>query len=208
MDFDTYLIFLITTFVVVFSPGAAAIAVASQGSANGSRRAMFGVGGIAFANVIYFVLSATGIAAIILTSNLLFATIKWVGVGYLVYLGLIAIFSKSGAIKVKTGVARSSNSTLFAQGFVIELANPKALLYFSALLPQFLNTSQSILPQILIMGVTTLILDLCAYSIYAYLGERITRGGIKDWMVKLINRLAGGALLFAAFKMASVNAKN
>ena len=197
-----------TTAVVVFSPGAAAIAVASQGAANGIKLAFFGVLGIASANVVYFILSATGIASLILASNLAFSIIKWVGVAYLVYLGLNAIFSKAGAINVKAAKKQTRIGRLFMHGFIVEFANPKALLYFAAIVPQFLNIAQPILPQILIMGLTTLLLDLVTYSIYAYLGERLTRGGIKDWVVSAINKTAGGALLFASFKMASVKAAN
>lgn len=206
MESETYFLFLVTTLVVVFTPGAAALAVASQGATNGGKRALFGVTGIALANVVYFVLSATGIASLIIASNLLFLIIKWVGVAYLVYLGLGAILSKSGAINVDPDRKKSSPKSLFAKGFVIEFANPKALLYFAAILPQFLNTASPILPQILIMGVTTLLLDLTSYSSYAFLGDRLANGGIKPWIVSLINKTAGGALLFAGFKMANVNA--
>jgi threonine/homoserine/homoserine lactone efflux protein len=204
--FETYLIFLITTAVVVFTPGAAAIAIASQGATNGGRRAFAGVVGVASANAIYFALSATGIASLILASNLVFSIIKWVGVAYLIYLGLTAIFSKAGAIRVRADRKKSPVAMLFNQGFVVEFANPKALLYFAAILPQFLNPTQPILPQILIMGGTTLFIDLLAYSLYALLGDHLTRGGIKDWIVSLINKTAGGALLFAGFKMASISA--
>ena len=86
MELSTFLLFLATTAVVVFSPGPAAITMTAQGSGNGLRRAQYGVFGIASANVIYFALSATGIASIIIASHLLFTTIKWVGVFYLVYL--------------------------------------------------------------------------------------------------------------------------
>jgi len=206
MAFETYLIFLLTTAVVIFTPGAAAISVASQGAANGGRRALAGVAGIASANVIYFALSATGIASLIIASNLMFQIIKWVGVAYLVWLGCHAIFSASGPIQVAKSKASSSLGRLFSQGFVIEFANPKALMYFAAILPQFLDPASPILPQILIMGFTTLFIDLTSYTAYAYLGDRIARGGLKNWIVTLINKTAGGALLFAGFRMASVSA--
>lgn len=204
MAFDIYLIFLFTTTIVIFSPGAAALAVASQGATNGVRSALFGVFGVASANVVYFVLSATGIASLIIASNLLFSIVKWVGVAYLIYLGLNAIFSKSGAIRVDANAKPSERSKLFVRGFIIEFANPKALLYFAAILPQFVNLAEPILPQILLMGGTTVFIDVTAYTIYAALGDRLVRGGIKDWVVSLINKVAGGALLFAGFKMASV----
>lgn len=206
MEFDAYLIFLVTTVVVVVSPGAAAIAVASQGATNGGRRALFGAAGIAFANVVYFAFSATGIASLIIASNLVFSIIKWLGVIYLVYLGLMAIFSKAGGIRVNRAREKSSQKSLFIQGFIVEFANPKALLYFAAILPQFVNVSAPILPQILIMGFTTVLIDLSAYGAYAFLGDRLTSGGIKDWVVSGINKMAGGALLFASFKMAGITA--
>lgn len=206
MQTDTYLIFLLTTAVVVFSPGAAAIAVAAQGAANGFRRALFCALGVACANALYFALSATGVASLIVASNFLFSIIKWVGVAYLIYLGLGAIFSVSGGIRVGKGARQAKLSGLFRRGFVVEISNPKALLYFTAIVPQFLVPTAPILPQILLMGITTLAMDMVSYGCYAYLGERLTSGSIKDWVVRLINRLAGGALIFAGVKMAGVTA--
>ena len=110
-----------------------------------------------------------------------------------------------GAIRVKRGGRQSSLKALFAQGFVIEFANPKALLYFAAILPQFLNIDSAILPQILIMGLTTFLIDLTSYTAYAFLGDRLTQGGVKNWVVNLVNKCAGAALLYAGFRMAGVS---
>ncbi|UZD91397.1 LysE family translocator [Cognatishimia activa] len=207
MTIETYLVFLITTAVVCFTPGAAAITVASQGAANGGRKAFAGVVGIASANVIYFILSGTGIASLIVASNLLFQIIKWVGVAYLLWLGVTAIFSANGPIKVSPSRTSKSTKKLYVQGFVIEFANPKALMYFAAILPQFLNPEMPILPQILIMGVTTLAIDLMSYTAYGFLGDRIAAGGLRKWVVGLINKSAGAALIFAGIRMASVSAR-
>jgi len=203
MEFQIFAVFAITTFVVVFSPGPAAITAASQGAANGVSRAAFGVVGIAMANAVYFALSATGIASLIIASHTLFSIIKWVGVGYLIYLGATAILSKSGGLTVEPG-RRSSRTVLFATGFTVEFANPKALLYFAAILPQFIDPGRAILPQILMMGGLTLAIDLIIYTVYAQLGHVLATSGAKPWIVKSVNRVAGSALLFAAFKMARV----
>lgn len=203
---DIYLVFLLATAVVVFTPGAAALAMASQGAANGGRRALAGVLGVAMANVVYFALSATGIAALIVASNLLFSVIKWVGVAYLVWLGLTALLSDAGPISAAPARERSSLTRLFALGFVIEIANPKALLYFAAILPQFLDAEAPVLPQILIMGATCLAIDLTVYSAYAFLGGRIAQGGLRGWAVRALNKTAGGALLLTGARMASVSA--
>lgn len=204
MELSTFLLFLGTTAVVVFAPGPAAIAVTSQGSGNGVVRAQYGVFGIASANVVYFALSATGIASVIIASHLLFSVIKWFGVAYLLFLGFSAIFSRAGGLTIRKG-RREKARLLFAKGFVVEFANPKALLYFAAILPQFLNVTAPIAPQFITMGLTTLVLDIVAYSVYAFLGASISRSGVKPWIVKSLNKTAGGALLFAAFKMAKVS---
>lgn len=203
MDLQIFAIFAITTFIVVFSPGPAAITAASQGAANGVPRAAFGVVGIASANAVYFALSATGIASLIIASHTLFSIIKWVGVGYLIYLGASALFSKSGGLTVEAG-PKASRWVLFATGFTVEFANPKALLYFAAILPQFIDPTREILPQILLMGGVTLAIDLMIYMVYAQLGQVLATSGAKPWIVKSVNRVAGTALLFAAFKMARV----
>ena len=192
-----------TTFVVVFSPGPAALTVTSLAAANGVRRSLFGIAGIASANAIYFILSATGIASLIIASHTLFTAIKWMGVLYLVYLGLTALTSRSGVLRVSRGAPETINS-IFTKGFIVEFANPKALLYFAAILPQFLNTAAPIAPQIAIMGITTLVLDFVVYSAYAVIGRGLALSGVRPWMTKVLNKSAGGALLFAAFKMTKV----
>jgi threonine/homoserine/homoserine lactone efflux protein len=205
MPIETFILFVFTTAIVVFSPGAAAIAVASQAAANGGKRALAGVCGVALANVVYFVLSATGIAALIIASNLVFSIIKWAGVAYLLWLGTTAIFSRSGMINLGVGKRQTHWGKLFSQGFVVEFANPKALLYFAAILPQFVERELPILPQLVIMGLTTLAMDLVSYSAYGFLGDRIARGGLKGWVVNLINKAAGGALIYVGAKMASAS---
>src|SRR5438552_199213 len=100
MSWETYLIFAVTTLVVCLTPGPAALLVVAQGISNGFRQSYWAIAGIALGNAVYFALSATGIAALILASSTLFSIIKWVGVGYLFYLGLSAIFNRSSALTV------------------------------------------------------------------------------------------------------------
>ncbi len=203
MEFSIFLLFLCATFAVVLSPGPAAICAASQGAGNGVSKALSGIVGIATANAVYFAMSATGIAALIIASHQVFNIIKWVGVLYLIYLGAGAVLGTAGGLKIERG-ASMSRQKLFAQGFIVEFANPKALLYFAAILPQFVNPDNPVLPQILIMGGVTVIIDLCVYTAYAYLAHKLIHGGVKQGVVKLINVISGSALLFAAYKMTRV----
>ncbi|MEH6468444.1 MAG: LysE family translocator [Porticoccus sp.] len=204
MDLSLYLIFLATTVMLILMPGPAAITVASQGATNTSNKAFFGVLGVATADVIFFALSATGIASLIIASNLMFSAVKWVGVMYLLYLGLGALLSQSGAIKINRQQAQGRAPKLFSQGLVIQLANPKALLYFSALLPQFIAPGEPIFFQILVMGVSCFLADLLIYSVYSHLGYRLAKQTLKQWVISLINKVAGITLISTAVKMASL----
>jgi len=197
------LVVLGTTLAVVLSPGPAAICVASQGAGNGVQKALSGIAGVALANAVYFALSATGIATLIIASHQVFNVIKWVGVVYLIYLGAGAILGKAGGLTISRGDSMPRRK-LFLQGFIVEFANPKALMYFAAILPQFINPANPILPQILIMGGVTVVIDFGVYTAYAYLAHRLINGGVKQRVVKAINVVAGAALLFAALKMMMV----
>ncbi len=205
ISFDTLSLFFITTFVVVLSPGPAALSVTTEAASNGFKSCFFVILGIASANVVYFILSALGIAALLVASNLLFSIIKWLGVAYLLYLGLTALFSASGAFTIqaqhKTTVNLKRN---FLRGFILEISNPKALLYFSALLPQFIDTSLPIIAQFTLLSAITLLLDLFCYSMYGYLGWKSIKMGLKPTMIKIINKTAGSMLIFAGLKMATV----
>ena len=118
----------------------------------------------------------------------------------------MALFSSSGGIQVRVGEERKSRRALFTHGFIVEFANPKALLYFAAILPQFLDLSKPVVQQIALMGMATVVIDVSIYSGYALMGDRLTRGGIKSWVVASGNKVAGAALLFAGVKRASVSA--
>ncbi len=205
IDINTFILFVITTFVVVISPGPAVIAVALESASNGFKQSFAIILGIALGNVVFFVLSATGIAALISASNVLFSIIKWTGVVYLLYLGAMALFSQSGGLQFDGKKQKQASvKKVFLRGFILELSNPKALLYFSALLPQFIDIHQAVVPQLAILGLITLSLDLTCYSAYAYFAHYSTQHGLKPLTVKIINRTAGSFLIFAGLKMATV----
>lgn len=201
MELGTFFVFAMTTLVVVLTPGPAAIAVATQASANGLPRSLMAIIGVALANAAFFLLSATGISASIIASETIFTVIKWFGVLYLSYLGISALISRGGGFQINQG-KRSSARALLGKGFLVEIANPKALLFFAAILPQFLDISEPIIPQMMIMGATTLAFDLLVYSGYAVLGAQLASRNVNPAIITWLNRVAGGALLYSAFRVA------
>ncbi len=205
ISLETLIIFFMTTLVVVLSPGPAALAVTAEAASNGFKKSTLVILGIASANVVFFILSATGIITLIIASQTLFLIIKWIGVAYLLYLGFTAVFSQSGPLSIQTSKNKPSKTyKIFMRGFVLEISNPKALLYFSALLPQFVDINAPVVPQLIILCLITMILDLVCYSLYGYLGFKSRGKFIKPIIIKLINRSAGAMLIFAGLKMATV----
>ena len=203
---ETLLLFFLTTLVIVLSPGPAVIMVTAESASSGFKRSLWVIFGIAVANALFFVLSAMGIVTVILASDTLFTVIKWAGVVYLLYLGLSALFNRSSAFNIKTEKkAKRGFHKVFLKGFILEISNPKALLYFSALLPQFIDVSQPIAPQVAVLGFITFLLDFACYSCYAYLGWKSSNAALKPLTVQIINKSAGSMLIFAGLKMATVD---
>ncbi|MCX7217581.1 MAG: LysE family translocator [Burkholderiales bacterium] len=205
MSWEAYFIFIVTTGVICLTPGPAALLIVAQGISNGMRRSYWAIAGIALANALYFALSATGIAALIVASSNLFSVIKWAGVAYLFYLGISTMLSKGSAFSV------SSEPNVAIQGWaafwnavIVELSNPKALLYFVALLPQFINPDKPIGQQMLIYGSTCIALDAMTYSFYAWLGSKTKKFTANAKFVKTSNRASGGLLMLAGILMAGV----
>jgi homoserine/homoserine lactone efflux protein len=204
ISMEILLLFFTTTFVVVISPGPAAIAVTGEAASNGFKKAFMVILGVAFANVAFFILSATGIAALIISSHLLFTAIKWIGAAYLLYLGIGSIVGSAEPINIypskREPVTPQKN---FLRGFVVEASNPKALIYFSALLPQFVDLSHSVLPQLAILCFITIFIDIFCYSLYGYFGCKSREISVSPHIVKFINRTVGGVLIFAGLNVAT-----
>lgn len=207
MNLELFSLFLVTTLLLILVPGPAAMVASSQGANLQSKKALIGIAGIAAADALFFALSATGIATIILASSTLFMAIKWFGVLFLLYLGLMIFFSRGSAIRLDSKATEVKAVKLFYQGFLVQLANPKALIYFSAILPQFIDTEKALLPQILIMGLICVVADLLVYGLYAFLGAHLAKQKLKSWLINLINKSAGVALIFTAIRMAFIDNK-
>lgn len=205
MNWETYLIFAVTTGVVCLTPGPAALLVVAQGISHGLRGSYWAIAGIAVGNAVYFALSATGVAALIVASGKLFLLIKWLGVGYLCYLALGALRCRPNALTVSADAAKTvGGMRAFWQAMLVELSNPKALMYFVALLPQFVDPSRPLATQMLVFGATCMLLDMGAYTVYGWLGSRTRRFTANAKFVRAGNRAAGGLLMIAAALMASV----
>ncbi len=196
MSFEAWLMFCTTEAVLCFTPGPAVLLVVSLSLAQGGASGLRSCIGILAANTLYFALSATGLAAVLLASWELFVLIKWAGAAYLVWLGLRMLVARTrGSARAPAGGSEGRGP--FLRGFVVQGANPKALVFFTALLPQFINPHAPVAPQILILGLSSVLIELIALCSYAALSHRARGLARGPRFAGAFERL-GGALLIAA----------
>jgi homoserine/homoserine lactone efflux protein len=206
MTFKTWLLFLVMETALSLSPGPAVFYVVSQGARGALRRSAPAALGIIAANAIYFSLSATSLGAIIAASARFFAIAKWVGAAYLIYLGVKALRSAGSSHAVDLGVAlpaeKGDRRRVFLGALTLQLANPKALLFFLALLPQFIDPTRAVVPQMLILAATSMLPEFCILVSYGWLAHRALHASAKFGMSRNMNRwlawIEGAGLLGCA----------
>lgn len=194
MSPETYLLYLATVLVFFATPpGSSQILIMTTAARMGARKAWPTAAGDLSANALQMTIAALGLASILASSATALTVIKWVGVAYLAFLGLRMFFAPAQNFAEAPEVSRKR---LFAQGFLTSGANPEAVFFFAALFPQFLDLSQPIFPQLIILGATYLIIDGVVLAGMAAMSGRLlsklqTRG-------RLLNRLGGAGMMAAA----------
>ena len=195
-----------TETALCLTPGPAVLFVVSQGLSYGAARSLWANFGILAANALYFVLSALGLGAVLLTSHSVFLLIRWAGAAYLIFLGLRTFLGKGEAFAefpapaVNTGLGRR----LLLRGVVLQAVNPKSLIFFTALLPQFIDPKGPVGWQVLILGVSSVVVEffvLCGYGLFAGRAAGLAK---EPRYARLTNRLAGACLILAATGVALV----
>jgi homoserine/homoserine lactone efflux protein len=203
MRWETWLLFVATEAVLSMTPGPAVLYVLSQAIRRGPAKSVWGSAGILSANAMYFALSATSLGAVIVTSYKLFFLIKWAGAAYLIYLGLASFFGKSSVLALPEANAGSGTGPrILRDGFVLQAANPKALLFFTAILPQFIDEHHSVVFQILVLGVSSIVVEFTILFTYGQLAGRALATARSPRFEKLTNRIAGSLLVGAGIGLA------
>ena len=157
--------------------------------------------GILTGNTVYFIVSALGVASVIAASHSAFTVIKWCGAGYLGYLGVRAMLAKekdvSAEISPHTKITRG-----WANGTLVQLSNPKALIFFTAILPQFIDPRGNLLLQIAILGVAGLAVEAGVLSVYIVTANRLAAGGMGVRRHLWAQRVGGAFLVGVAAAVA------
>ncbi len=201
MGLDTLILYILTGMAMSYTPGPAVLLAMSHGSHHGLRGAAVGGAGIEFGNLIWFLFSAAGLTAVLIASTTLFSIIKAFGAAYLVYLGLRLLLSRRTPAIAATPVPHGK---LFAQGFLTQIGNPKAVIFFGALLPQFFDPAQPHWQQFLMLGAITFPIDYSSLLFYGWLAHRGSKLSRGPKLLRWFDRVAGAFLITAGAKLAFV----
>lgn len=202
MSIDQYLAFVAITSVFLLSPGPSVMLSINNGVKFGVQLSSIAVLGNVSAFQLLIALSALGLGAVLTTSAEVFNFLKLLGAVYLVYLGLKIWFSP--VITSQNGAANndgdSAPSKLFKQAFLVTSSNPKALVYVTALLPQFIDTGESLLPQITTLAITSAVVQFVIFMAYVLLASKARHWLQHATKRKILNRVSG--ITFMGFGVA------
>ena len=202
MSLEAWLAFVALDVVLCLTPGPAVLFVVSSGLARGGRAALWANAGILSGNSFYFALSALGVGALLLASYEVFTVIKWLGAGYLLYLGVQTWRGAGLALSVDPDTRAEDGWQMLGRGFLLQTANPKALLFFAALLPQFIDPRAPIALQIFILAMTSIAIEFVVLAAYGYGAGRAASLARQRRFVTTVNRVSGGMLVVAGTAVA------
>ena len=185
VDPARYGAFLATMFVMAITPGPANLFAIATGMQKGKGAALLGVAGMNAATLVWFAAAALGLATLIATFPKAFHILAYAGAAYLVWLGLKSILSGLKAASGEHGADRQfrMGRSAFRDGFTVQIANPKILLFFTAVLPPFVDVQRPLAPQLVMFAGATIGMDLISMSAYglggAALSSRMNEPGFR-----------------------------
>ena len=202
MDINIWLAFLVAAVVIAVSPGPGAVLSIATGLRYGYATALRAIIGLEAALLVQLLIVALGLGALLTASSAAFVTLKIIGAGYLVYLGVSKWRAPVEDVD-EAGALPRGRGGFFLQGLLVNLTNPKALIFMVALVPQFVTPSLPQLPQFVIIAVTMVIVDMLVMSGYALLAGRCRAWLHNPGMIRIQNRIFGGMFVSAGALLAA-----
>ncbi|MEK7739580.1 MAG: LysE family transporter, partial [Pseudomonadota bacterium] len=175
MSYQVWFAYMLACWVISISPGAGAIASMSSGLNYGFRRGYWNAIGLQLALLVQIAIVAAGVGVLFATTPLAFFVVKWFGVLYLLYLAYIQWTTKTQSIDIPTEQPTKSIPKLILYGFIVNISNPKAIVFLLAVLPQFLDLSKPQWIQYVIMAATMITIDLIVMAGYTGLAAKVLR---------------------------------
>ena len=204
MTLETWLTFFVASWIISISPGSGAIYAMSCGLNHGFRRGFVGTFGLIAGIWTALAIVAIGLGAILSTSTHAFTALKWLGVAYLVYLG-IEQWRAPPMPLAATGddSAQISARSLIVKGWAVNATNPKGIVFMMAVMPQFIDTTAPLLPQYLVIAATFAFTDFVIMAIYTGFAAKVLGFFKTEAQMRLLNRIFGSLFVLAATALAT-----
>lgn len=192
MTLTNYLLYLAAVVLLVLSPGPTMLTCITTAVNHGPRKAMASAAGSVSAVLGVMLLSALGLGALLAASEVAFTVAKVAGAAYLIWLGIKTFRSPAAALQVTPQGTDNARRSFFIRGFLVGASNPKALLFFAAFFPQFLNPAAAFAPQFAILALTFLAFELSVLTLCSFGVSRIAPLLRSSQAVRWVNRISGG----------------
>ncbi len=203
MDLSLWITYLIATIILSFTPGPGVFSSISSGLHHGFRLGWWNSVGMQAANLILISIVSLGLGALLLASETLFAAVKWLGVAYLLYLGIVTWRAPATGFHEDADDRAKTPREVFLRGFLVNITNPKGIIFFAAILPQFIDVARPQAQQYAIIAATTLAVDLVVMMGYTALAAKVLRVLRDPSRLRWVNRTLGGAFVAAGVALAS-----
>ncbi|MCD9466092.1 homoserine/homoserine lactone efflux protein [Photobacterium iliopiscarium] len=203
MSVEIWLAYVVAAIVFSFAPGSGTVNSISNGMVYGWRKSLASIVGLQLGMAVHIILVGVGLGTLVAQSAVAFSLIKWIGAAYLIWLG-IQKWREHNALSIENVDQSVTAGCLLRRAVLVNLTNPKTIVFLVALFPQFINATQPQLPQLLILGMTTLVIDACVMLFYVCLASRFTHYIRSASVMTRLNRIFGsmfigcGALLALA----------
>jgi len=205
MSFEHVLIFALTVFVVSIIPGPSMLLALTHGMYYGTRKSLASALGNVTVTFIQSVISVVGLGAILIASETAFQIIKWGGAAYLLYMGVgLFISAKSSPLSVTRGNEQQDVSLwkMFRQSALVTAANPKAIIFFTAVFPQFINQEGAFLVQSIVLTMVCSMVAFSCFMIYVIGGQKVISLLSKSAISKYFQRTIGGIFIGSGVALA------
>jgi homoserine/homoserine lactone efflux protein len=193
--------FVVLEVVLCLIPGPAVLLTTSFALRRGKRAGLAAAAGILTGNTAYFVLSGLGVVALLTASYQVFTVVKYAGAAYLAFLGLRALLARHAPGNEGAVAERGSSGRAYASGVVTQLANPKAIVFFAAVLPQFIDPHVPLAPQLAVLTLAGIVVELSVLSLYTFAADALRRSSAAARASLWIERGGGVALLWIAARI-------
>jgi homoserine/homoserine lactone efflux protein len=203
VELSVWVTYFIATIILCVSPGPGVFSSISAGLHHGFRLGLWNGVGMQAASFIVVMVVAFGLGAVLLASETLFTAVKWAGVIYLIYLGIVTWRAPARGFVEDRDDHETTARGVFMRGFWVNITNPKGIIFFAAVLPQFIDVARPQAPQYAIFAATTFAVDLVVMMVYTALAARVLRVMRDPAKLRWINRTLGGAFIAAGVALAS-----